>query len=282
MIKWNIVHFWKWLEPRGQAVKQYMQNGDYANTFAFPTCVHLFVSDYFIITISHGHIVCSSVYTFVVFLSYRCPSYLTVVSMMSFVQKNKIEVLKMSSSRRLVYLDASHNHLMNIHGLDGCTSLRHLDLSHNRITRVGKHCCALGAVSYIETYLWQLCLIYCISLLCWLIWLLVFWGINLWQSAIEYNVLSDLTVTNIVRVQKEKSVVHKALAFCITMLMCGCKKNGTAKLPTSYRHSFLCHLSFGVLKNVHIFYSFDPTKFIITYASSYPWLSWKRGHKVVW
>ena len=62
----------------------------------------------------------------------------TMISFGIFVQKNKIEMLNMTGAKHLVYLDASHNHLMSIHGLDGCSGLRHLDLSHNRITRVGK------------------------------------------------------------------------------------------------------------------------------------------------
>ena len=59
---------------------------------------------------------------------------------MLFVQKNKIELMNVTGAKLLVYLDASHNQLMNIHGLDGCSNLRHLDLSHNKITRVGKSC----------------------------------------------------------------------------------------------------------------------------------------------
>lgn len=44
----------------------------------------------------------------------------------------------MTGAGLLVYLDASHNQLTSIHGLAGCCSLQHLQLSHNRITRVGK------------------------------------------------------------------------------------------------------------------------------------------------
>lgn len=61
-----------------------------------------------------------------------------------FLQKNKIEMMNMSGAKLLTYLDVSHNQLMNIHGLDRCTGLQHLDLSHNRITRVGEHCCGYG------------------------------------------------------------------------------------------------------------------------------------------
>ena len=80
------------------------------------------------------------------------------VVLMLFVQKNKIELVNVSGARLLVYLDASQNQLMNIHGLDGCSSLRHLDMSHNRITRVGQSltvCCVPLGISDINPTLTQ-------------------------------------------------------------------------------------------------------------------------------
>ena len=46
--------------------------------------------------------------------------------------------MNLKDLENLIYLVASHNSLNAINGLDGCHNLRHLDLCHNRITRIGK------------------------------------------------------------------------------------------------------------------------------------------------
>ena len=44
----------------------------------------------------------------------------------------------MKDTGSLQVLDMSNNSLTSVHGLDNCTNLRWLDISHNNITRLGK------------------------------------------------------------------------------------------------------------------------------------------------
>ena len=53
------------------------------------------------------------------------------------LQHNSIEMVQLRESLSLLRLDLSHNSLTSVHGLDGCTNLRYLKVSHNRITRIG-------------------------------------------------------------------------------------------------------------------------------------------------
>ena len=55
-----------------------------------------------------------------------------------FLQKNALESISLAETSSLMWLDISHNNLNSIHGLEGCQNLRHLNLSHNRITRIGE------------------------------------------------------------------------------------------------------------------------------------------------
>ncbi|KAK7098300.1 leucine-rich repeat- and IQ domain-containing protein 1-like isoform X2 [Littorina saxatilis] len=53
------------------------------------------------------------------------------------VQDNLIEYVDLSELNTLYTLNLSHNKLSSVHGLTGCTNVRRLDISHNRLTKLG-------------------------------------------------------------------------------------------------------------------------------------------------
>ncbi|XP_069485425.1 leucine-rich repeat and IQ domain-containing protein 1 isoform X2 [Ambystoma mexicanum] len=53
------------------------------------------------------------------------------------VQENNIQVLNCEALENLCILLLSNNRLTSIHGLEGCVNLRNLELSFNKITRIG-------------------------------------------------------------------------------------------------------------------------------------------------
>ena len=53
-------------------------------------------------------------------------------------QENLIEYVDLKELSSLYTLNLSHNKLSSVHGLSGCTNLRWLDVSHNRLTKLGE------------------------------------------------------------------------------------------------------------------------------------------------
>ncbi len=53
-------------------------------------------------------------------------------------QKNRIEMVNLRDLGHLVYLDLSHNSLSSINGLEGCVNIRYINMSNNKITRIGE------------------------------------------------------------------------------------------------------------------------------------------------
>ena len=62
-------------------------------------------------------------------------------------QENLIEFVDLKEVSCLYSLNLSHNKLTSVHGLTGCTNLRWLDVSHNRLTKLGELRMPVGWVS---------------------------------------------------------------------------------------------------------------------------------------
>lgn len=54
-------------------------------------------------------------------------------------QDNKIEAINCKDLPKLEKICLANNNLASIHGLEGCNSVVSLDLSDNKITRIGKN-----------------------------------------------------------------------------------------------------------------------------------------------
>lgn len=54
-------------------------------------------------------------------------------------QDNKIEAINCKDLTKLETISLANNNLASIHGLEGCNSVVSLDLSNNKITRIGKN-----------------------------------------------------------------------------------------------------------------------------------------------
>lgn len=54
-------------------------------------------------------------------------------------QDNKIEAINCKDLPKLENISLANNNLASIHGLEGCNSVVSLDLSNNKITRIGKN-----------------------------------------------------------------------------------------------------------------------------------------------
>ena len=54
-------------------------------------------------------------------------------------QDNKIEAINCKDLPKLEEISIANNNLASIHGLEGCNSVVSLDLSNNKITRIGKN-----------------------------------------------------------------------------------------------------------------------------------------------
>jgi len=54
------------------------------------------------------------------------------------LQENNIHVIDCENLENLCILILKKNHLSSVSGLDGCINLQNLELSYNRITRIGK------------------------------------------------------------------------------------------------------------------------------------------------
>lgn len=54
-------------------------------------------------------------------------------------QDNKIEAINCKDLPKLETISLANNNLASIHGLEGCNSVVSLDLSNNKITRIGKN-----------------------------------------------------------------------------------------------------------------------------------------------
>ncbi|KFP04137.1 Leucine-rich repeat and IQ domain-containing protein 1, partial [Calypte anna] len=54
------------------------------------------------------------------------------------VEENNIQIIDCENLENLCILILNKNHLSSVCGLDGCTNLQNLELSYNRITRIGK------------------------------------------------------------------------------------------------------------------------------------------------
>ena len=62
-----------------------------------------------------------------------------IVSFFVLIQHNKIEGILCRDRTHLACVDASWNVIASVQGLEGCSQLRRLNLSHNKITRISKY-----------------------------------------------------------------------------------------------------------------------------------------------
>ena len=97
----------------------------------------------------------------------RCTIYTVhvVQSRLIHSQDNSIEmVAPLKVNAKLIFVNLSYNCLPMIHGLDGCTNIRYLDLSHNRITRIGRF--ILSALFTMKLcYSWKTSILYFCNIL---------------------------------------------------------------------------------------------------------------------